>query len=112
VRILIVEDSDFLATILRNELARRGNDVSVCRLDGTWDPPGWIPDVVLLDIHLGVLSGWDVLAIIRGVAPEVRVIVMSGADEPDLKEQAEAHGAEGWLTKPFDLDDLAKRLEG
>ena len=67
------------------------------------------PDLVLLDLRLPDMTGFDVYERIRAKAPTV--IVISGYGDAPLAVQAMQAGAENFLTKPVDLDHLAVAAE-
>ena len=69
------------------------------------------PDVVLLDIQMPGLGGVDALAAIRAVAPDVKVIMVSGTSSGDLASRALAYGAFDYVAKPIDLAYLQRSLE-
>ena len=67
------------------------------------------PDVLLLDVHLRNINGFDILRDLRAnaeLAP-IHVLMTSGMD---LKDQCLASGAEGFLLKPYMPDDLIQML--
>lgn len=110
-RILVVDDDiilgSFLATLLRDEgysvsLASHGQD-ALDQLDQT------VPQLVLTDLQMPVLDGWALCAQLRVRAPALPVVFMSAGVDP--RQEAERCGAAGWLTKPFDLDDLLALLQ-
>lgn len=68
------------------------------------------PDLVLLDVHLPDLNGIEVLRRLRGDGHDVGVIVITAAREADVVRGALHGGASSYLTKPFELDDLAAHL--
>ncbi len=68
------------------------------------------PDLILLDVHLPGTDGWDVLQQLRAKAgPHRSIVVMTGQYEG--QEQALGSGAQGYLAKPFDLDDLLECVD-
>lgn len=67
-------------------------------------------EAVLLDMIMPGMNGRSTCRAIRRMAPRVRVLIMSGCTTPGDTEAALADGAECFLAKPFDLDDLAARL--
>ena len=69
------------------------------------------PDVVLLDIEMPGLAGTDALIAIRAVAPDVKVIMVSGTSDVALAQRELAHGAFDYVTKPVDLEHLAQSME-
>ena len=69
------------------------------------------PDLVLLDVHLPDMDGIEVLRRLRTAGEDVGVIVITAAREADVVRGARHGGASSYLTKPFELDDLAAHLQ-
>jgi DNA-binding response OmpR family regulator len=68
------------------------------------------PDLILLDVNMPGIDGWDVLAQLRAKAgPGRSIVVMTGQYEG--QERALQSGAQGYLAKPFDLDDLLESVD-
>jgi len=69
------------------------------------------PDMILLDVHLRELSGYDVVKLIRQDTHmcKMRVVMTSGMD---VKDQCMAAGADDFLMKPYMPDELLKKLQG
>jgi len=68
------------------------------------------PDLILLDVNMPGIDGWDVLAQLRAKAgPHRSIVVMTGQYEG--QERALESGAQGYLAKPFDLDDLLECVD-
>ena len=63
------------------------------------------PDLVLLDVHMPGIDGWHVLDQLRARGgPQQAIVMMTGQYEG--QDRALASGAQGYLAKPFDLDEL------
>jgi CheY-like chemotaxis protein len=108
--ILIVEDDtdirEDLAEILRAEgyeVATAANGEVAC--DWLWHAPA-LPDVILLDLMMPVMDGWHFRAeqLQDATLAGIPVVVLSGAG--DVRREATALGAAGYVTKPFKLDSL------
>jgi DNA-binding response OmpR family regulator len=67
------------------------------------------PDVVVLDIGLPELDGWQVLARIRELS-EAPVLVLTAAGDKPQKLRGFESGADDYVTKPFDPDELIARI--
>jgi CheY-like chemotaxis protein len=65
--------------------------------------------VVLSDWSMPGMTGLDLCAILKGLDPQTYLILMTGHDDPGLREGAR-HGVDDFLRKPIDLDELAVRL--
>ena len=112
-RILVVDDEEALRTVLRSELISAGYEVSTAS-DGD-EAISTIQnkkfDLVLLDIKMPKVDGFEVLKFIKKSFPSIRVIMLTGF--ADLKNAIESkkHGAEDFVSKPYDLVDLLTTIE-
>lgn len=62
------------------------------------------PSLVLLDMRMPVLNGWDFMRILKERGLHLPVVVMTAAQ--DARRWAQEVGASGYIAKPFDVDDL------
>src|SRR5258707_5358314 len=110
-RVLIVEDEPALLRALRINLRPRGYDVRVASggREALAEARHRPPDVVVLDLGLPDLDGTEV---IRGVGgwSSTPVIVLSGRAGSEDKIGALDAGANDYVTKPFDMEELLARL--
>jgi two-component system response regulator MprA/two-component system response regulator TrcR len=111
-RILIVEDDRSIARLVQLELEHRNLKVR-CSHDG---PSGlkaaeeFDPAVVVLDIMLPGIDGVGVLKKLRQQGNRVPVIMLTARDTPADKVHSLDTGADDYLTKPFDTEELMARL--
>jgi two-component system KDP operon response regulator KdpE len=110
-RVLVVDDDAALARALAINLKARGYDVAVAHtgreaLDGLAKVH---PDVVVLDLGLPDLDGIDVLHGVRGWN-DVPVVVLSARTTSDEKVDALDAGADDYVTKPFEMNELLARI--
>jgi len=111
--ILVVDDEDALRTVLSSELSSAGYDV-VTATDGDeaiTEVQNKKFDLLLLDIKMPRVDGFEVLKFVKKNYPAVRVIMLTGF--ADLKNAIESkkHGAEDFVSKPYDLVDLLTTIE-
>ncbi|WIE61314.1 response regulator transcription factor [Curtobacterium sp. MCLR17_032] len=110
-KVLIVDDDVQLVRALAVTLGARGYDVVTAR-DGRAAIDAVIterPDIVLLDLGMPRLDGIGVLEGIRGWS-QVPVLVLSGRTDSSDKVDALDAGADDYVTKPFQMDELLARL--
>jgi DNA-binding response OmpR family regulator len=71
------------------------------------------PDLVVLDLALPRLSGYDICSMVRKSEPvrKTPIVVMSGRGNVDDRLEAFAVGADDYVTKPFELNELVARVE-
>ena len=111
-RILIVEDDNMLAKVIADNLRFAGYEVStagdgreaVARLRT------FQPDLVLLDLMLPDRSGFELCGLMRQGGSTPIVILSARAQKAD-KLRGLKLGADDYLTKPFDLDELLARIQ-
>ena len=112
-RILVVEDSSDLITVLQRILAANGYDVLVARdgeagLEAALDDA---PDLVILDIGLPKRSGLQVAAELRRRAFQSPVLMLTARDTVSDKVSGLDAGADDYLAKPFDFEELLARVK-
>ncbi len=111
-RLLLIEDDPDLQTSLRRTLERKGMQVGVCA-DGRHALAQWqqmTPDVVLLDLSLPGLDGLEVLARARQTGMTTPVLILTARGTVGDRIVGLNTGADDYLSKPFDLDELEARI--
>ena len=113
-KILIVDDSNFMRTILRNiihgsnygdaEILEAANgEEAVAKYNAEK------PDLILLDI---IMPGKDGLTVLKEIGPAAKaIVVVSSVDQPQIIEQAKSLGAKGYVIKPYDAKEVISTLE-
>ncbi|MCH7342188.1 response regulator transcription factor [Pelomonas sp. CA6] len=110
--LLFIEDNAALQTTLRRSFERRGIHVSGC-VEGLPALERWRaspPDVVLLDLSLPDLDGLELLTQARAHGLETPVIILTARGTVGDRILGLNIGADDYLPKPFDLDELEARL--
>ncbi len=110
--LLLIEDDAALRSTLQRSLQRAGMHVSLCA-DGALALPLWQqlqPDVVALDLSLPHLDGLQVLQQARAAALHTPVLLLTARGTVGDKVLGLNAGADDYLPKPFDLDELEARL--
>ena len=112
-RILVVDDEDALRTVLSAELNSEGYDVGTAAdgMEAVSELQKIKYDLVLLDIKMPNMNGFEVLKVIKEKHPGTRVIMLTGF--ADLKNAIESKklGAEDFVSKPYDLVDLLTTID-
>ena len=110
--LLLVEDDASMRATLERALSRRGMRITPCA-DGTQALARWresAPDVVLLDLSLPGLDGLDVLEHARRDGLRTPVLVLTARGTVGDRILGLNAGADDYLPKPFDLDELEARV--
>lgn len=113
--IVVINDSPDLLELARLLFEDEGYDVKVAQVgQGAYDLiRQTMPDLVLLDVRLPDISGWDILQALRLDAntASIPVLMCSAAvgEMRDLEEQLASTGVD-WLIKPFSIDTLLEKV--
>lgn len=114
--ILVVDDSPTIRKLISGKLEKSGHEV-FCSADGV-DAMEQLavlhPDLVLLDITMPRMDGYQVCKLIRGndATKDVPVVMISGKDGFFDKVRGRMAGSSGYITKPFGPETLMKVVEG
>ena len=112
-RILVVEDERDLALGIRANLEVEGYEVSVAPTgEAALEEVARVsPDVVILDLMLPGMSGYDVLARLRQQGSDVLVLILSARGEEIDKVRGFRTGADDYVSKPFGVMELIARIQ-
>jgi len=111
-RILIVEDDEGIARVLADNLKIDGFNVRWARTahDALVESQSFHPDLVLLDIMLaGEPNGFDICGVLRQ-GGRCGVIMVSARSQREDKLRGLKLGADDYVTKPFDMEELSARI--
>jgi DNA-binding response OmpR family regulator len=115
VKVVVIEDEEFLTELIRINLRLRGIDVTTAEYgeDGYAKILEEKPDLILLDARLPDIDGWEICKRIKG-NEEINMIpvvfVTAAAQESDRLKAIEA-GADGFLAKPFQITELLNTIK-
>jgi len=110
-RVLVVEDEQNIADFIRRGLVYKGYDVDVARSgeDALETARERLPDLVILDIMLPGIDGVEVCRRLRA-ADDLPIIMLTARDAVSDKVQGLESGADDYMTKPFEFDELLARV--
>lgn len=111
-RVLVVEDDPSISRLLELELGHRRFTVRVVPdgLAALVEVVTFQPDVIVLDILLPGMDGERVLATLRQQGIRTPVVMLTARDAVRDKVHSLETGADDYLTKPFDIDELVARI--
>ncbi len=112
-RILIIEDNKDLAFGLHSNLEMEGYEVRAVGTgtEGLQQAKLFVPDLVVLDLMLPQMDGFEVLETLRKDGLEMPVLILSARGEEVDKVRGLRLGADDYMTKPFGLMELLARVE-
>ncbi len=111
-KLLLIEDNPAMQTTLQRTFQRRGMQVVTCG-DGARALDRWrasVPDVVVLDLSLPGIDGLQVLAAARAEGLTTPVLILTARGTVGDRILGLNTGADDYLPKPFDLDELEARM--
>ena len=114
-RVLIVEDEQDIAGLIKHTLERGGDaDVDIvgsgdAAINSVIDRP---PDLIILDLNLPAVSGFEVCRTLRSRPdlPRVPIIMLTARTSEDDRVSGLEQGADDYVTKPFSLRELSARV--
>ena len=111
-RVLVVDDDDDIRNLVRTLLERTGATVRDAPngRDGLREFHAWRPDLVVLDVNMPELDGWNVLERIRDMS-EVPVLMLTARGEELERVRGLQAGADDYVVKPFGKQELVARVQ-
>ena len=111
-RILIIEDSERITAFLAKGLAAAGFTPSVVHTgaDGLSRALTGEVDLIVLDIGLPDMDGFDLLRALRAAGRDTPVIILTARDSATDRVRGLSDGADDYMPKPFSVDELLARI--
>lgn len=111
--ILIIDDNEDLVSILTQELSQEGYSVLTAGngIDGLSLLDQSIVDLVILDIKLPEMDGFEVLKIIKKKFPAVRVVMITAHSDVYHAMESRKNGADDFIGKPYDFEEVLTVIE-
>lgn len=112
-KLLIVDDEVDALTGMELYFSAKGHEVLTAR--GGYEALALVkackPQVMLLDLKMKGLSGFEIMEQVRQLQPDLATIVVTGMSQDDLEEECRRRGAVKVLHKPIKLEDLEATLQ-
>src|ERR1700722_1150888 len=111
-RLLVVDDDRGLRDVLRRALTLAGYEVRLAETgsDALSEVAGGVPDAMILDVGLPDIDGLEVCRLLRRGGHRVPVLMLTARDAVSDRIDGLDAGADDYLVKPFDIDELKARL--
>ncbi len=114
-RILLVEDQEMNRDMLSRRLKKRGYEVSIAvdGAEGVDKARSEIPDLILMDMSLPVMDGWEATRTLKGdeATRAIPVVALTAHAMSTDREKALEAGCDAYETKPVDLPRLLETME-
>lgn len=113
IRVLLVDDEERFLRTTRKLLAKKGYEVLTAgngkeAIERLSEP---FPDVVLLDVKMPGMDGIETLRQIKGLQPDIEVILLTGHASVDTAVEGLRLGAYDFLLKPSPVEDLCLKID-
>lgn len=113
-RILIVDDTLFMRTLLKNILTAGGHTIvgeAEDGDDGVTKYKELKPDLVTMDVVMPKMNGIEALKAIKGADPNARVIMCTAVGQEQMVKLAIKNGAKGYIVKPFQAPKVLEEIK-
>jgi CheY-like chemotaxis protein len=114
-RVLVVDDDPWILKMVTTVLSKRGYEIQVARngAEGLEAAKSTRPDLIITDIMMPEMDGWDLVRHIRSTAGInlIPVIFLTALSDDEDRIQGFRLGADDYLAKPFRFDELELRVE-
>jgi two-component system, OmpR family, response regulator MprA len=110
-RVLVVEDDDEIADVLRRSLRQEGHEVRTAAdgVEALGAAVEFVPDLVILDLGLPRLDGAEVLRRLRA-EDDVPILILTARSETEDRVDGLDSGADDYIVKPFERQELLARI--
>ena len=111
-RVLVIDDDEKITSMLRRSLAFEGYSVTTANdgTDGLRQMMAAEPDLIILDVMMPHMDGWEVCRRVRESGSSVPILMLTARDEVADRVKGLDLGADDYLVKPFALEELLARV--
>ena len=111
-RILVIEDEEKLADVIKERLKQAHYEVDICLdgQEGLYYATNGNYDLILLDVMLPNLNGFEILKVLRKQNCSSKIIMLTAKSMIEDKLEGLENGANDYLTKPFHYEELLARV--
>ena len=114
VRILLVDDSTYIRTVLGSIITKAGFEVAGEAADGEEAIRKYMnlkPDLVLMDVIMEPMNGMAATKAILDKDPEAKILMVTVLEDKDIFADLMKIGAKGYVTKPFSKKQIAEKIK-
>jgi len=113
-RILLVDDSTYIRTVLGSVITEAGFEVAGEAADGEEAIRKYMnlkPDMVLMDVVMEPMNGMAAAKAILDKDPEAAILMVTVLEDKDILLELMKIGARGYITKPFSKEQIAEKIK-
>ncbi len=115
VRVLLVDDSTYIRTVLSSILLEAGFEVVGEAADGEVAIRKYMdlkPDIVLMDVIMEPMDGMAATEAILDIDPSAKILMVTVLEDSDILVDLMKMGAKGYITKPFSKEGITEKIKG
>jgi len=111
--VLVVDDSSFQRNMICETLESWVDVVGTAEngIEAVEQYDFHKPDLVTMDIMMPEMNGIKALRVIKEISPNATVIMLTSVSQKEKMRKAARHGADGYITKPFDSQELINEID-
>ena len=111
--VLVVDDSSFQRSMICETLDSWVNVIGTAEngIEAVEQYDYHKPDLVTMDIMMPEMNGIKALRVIKEISPSAVIIMLTSVSQKEKMRKAARHGADGYITKPFDSKELIDEIE-
>lgn len=112
IKILLVDDESQFVDILARRLAMRGFNTRVVHTgEAAIKAVAEATDVMILDLRMSGMDGFEVMQVVRDSHPDIRIIILTGYGGDTEEQTAYRMGADAFLRKPVEIEELIQCID-
>jgi len=114
VRVLLVDDSTYIRTVLGSIITEAGFEVAGEAADGEEAIRKYMnlkPDLVLMDVIMEPMNGMEATKAILDKDPEAKILMVTVLEDKNVLLDLMKIGAKGYITKPFSQEAIAEKIK-
>lgn len=112
-QILVVDDEEFFLKLMFQTLRKEGGLVRTAQSGE--EAAHWLRrevfDLAIVDIRMERTDGFEILEEVKRLYPQMKVIMVTGFPSPDTQALCIQKGADGYLVKPIEINELKKAIQ-
>ena len=114
-KVMIVDDSALIRALATDTIKSIMPDCSIIESENGRDAikkcAEMQPEIVFMDVNMPMVNGFIALNMIKSNHKDARIVMMTGDQREEIREKAARLGAHGFLTKPFERQDVIDVLK-